>query len=279
MASTPPTLRVAQYNVLSQRCAKNDERGFPHVDPQFLDEKARAAKIVAEISRANADVVCLQEFDHALDGRDSELKSLLQEAYEIHIVESPDRHRPCIAVRKGSGWRYQSWCDYQLRRQETQRVMIMVLVHVDTSQRVMVVTTHLKSGAEEFARRALQTVKVIKRIRFHNGKIHRDVPIILCGDLNCEPSECAYHMLKQSSLGLVSGYEAEERAGDHFTTRKMRAQEKRVCEDYILYSPSQLALVAKRQLPNRDSIPYPYLPNADHGSDHLLLWCEFKFTK
>ena len=266
MASTECTIKVVQYNVLSQRCAKNDERGFPHVDPKFLDEGVRAPKIAAEILALNADVVCLQEFDHSLDGRDSVLKRLLSPVYHLYGNSGKDAHGVCMAVNRKSPWEIHGLI-------AKRKYCVFYFEHQETGKRVVVSSSHFKAGVENSATRAFQTTKLLSQIACFSSW---NSPVILCGDLNCEPSECAYQMLVQSKLGLESAYANEEQSTEHYTTRKMRAQEKCVCEDYILYTPSKVQLLEKRQLPPRESIPYPYLPNEQHGSDHLMLWCEFK---
>lgn len=273
MLSNIISLRVAQYNVLSQRCAKNDERGFPHVDPRFLLEKVRASKIVAQILRADPDVVCLQEFDHTVDGRESHLKKSLLAHYDFFGSVKDDRHTICVAVKRDCCWKPHICDQIRLKSSWTQEVGYVYMTHRETKREVLVLTTHLKSGAENVWMRALQMAKLIKTF-----KDSVRMPVILAGDLNCEPSECAYNMLVHSPLGMKSVYEREERTGSHFTTRKMRAQEKCVCEDYIFYTPSQLKVLNKHQLPPRNTIPYPYLPNEEYGSDHLMLTCDFQFN-
>lgn len=138
-----------------------------------------------------------------------------------------------------------------------------------------VVTTHLKSGAEHAATREAQAHCLVKHI--HNTPDVMGKPIVLCGDLNGPPTEAAYAMLVNTDCffePMRSVYAAEENTPGHFTTRKVRAAEKCVCEDYILYPPAALEAVAKRRLPT--DMPYPYLPNEQHGSDHLLLCATFQ---
>ena len=239
------------------------------MDPAFLDEKVCAAKIAADILALDADVVCLQEFDDTLDGRDSELKRLLSPTFEFFLSIRRDAHQPCIALRRDGAWKWYVWSDRLLHHCGTQRIVLMTVVHTQTAQHVVIATTHLKSGAEHSALRYEQALNVLWRLQFL-----KDAPVVLAGDLNCEPSEATYSLVKES--GLRSVYDAEEHTPEHYTTRKMRAQEKCVCEDYIFYTPASLEVTAKRQLPPKDTIAYPYLPNEQHGSDHLMLWAEFQ---
>jgi endonuclease/exonuclease/phosphatase family metal-dependent hydrolase len=269
-----PVLKVIQYNVLSQRCAKTDERGFPHVDPAFLDEKVRAVKIAADILAVDADVLCLQEFDDTIDGRESELKRLLSPTFEFHPSDHTGTHQPCIALLRDGVWKWELRSHDFIHPRVTQRVVLIMLEHTQTAQHVVISTTHLKSGAEHSALRYKQAVDVLWNIEVFNRE---DLPVVLAGDLNCEPSEATYSLVKES--GLRSVYDAEEHDPQHYTTRKMRAQEKCVCEDYMFYTPDSLEVVAKRQLPPKDTIAYPYLPNAQHGSDHLMLWAEFQLKQ
>lgn len=276
MSGTP--LTVAQYNVLSQRCAKPDERGFPHVDAQYLEEGARAAKIAAQILSVAPDVVCMQEFDDTLDGRVSALAAALHARYHLITEYNATAHGLCVALRRDSPWELEG---HEFGKLEglgplarPKRYLAVHLVHRGTWQTVSVVTTHLKAGGDNAATRAVQMAKLLCAL----GAIKRANPksgLVVCGDLNCEPTECAYQMLLQADLGLHSVYADEEAGGDHFTTRKMRAQEKCVCEDYMLSGVERVRVVEKRTLPGRDTIPYPYMPNAEHGSDHLMLWCKF----
>lgn len=283
-----PQLRVAQYNVLSQACATRDERGFPHVDPQHLQEGPRAARVAAEILRADADVVCMQEFDHTVGGAESQLKRALGGHYDLHGTPQV-RHTLCVGVKKGSPWRGTTVAQSSLWDTDvslpphlrstppsaTQQWLAVVLRHAETGHAVAVVTTHLKSGAEHAATREAQAYCLVKHI--HSTTEVMGKPIILCGDLNGPPTEAAYRLLVDKDcfpVPLQSVYAEEEDTPGHFTTRKVRAAEKCVCEDYILYPPAALEAVAKRRLPT--DMPYPYLPNEQHGSDHLLLCATFQ---
>jgi endonuclease/exonuclease/phosphatase family metal-dependent hydrolase len=271
-----PQLRVAQYNVLSQLCAQPDERGFPHVDPAHLKEGGRAYRITAEILRADADVVCMQEFDHMVNGSESRLKRALLQHYDLHGTAKP-KHTLCVGVRKGSLWRGTTVAHAPLdpSGKWTQQWLAVTLRHSVTGHTVTIATTHFKSGADHGDTRLQQAHSLIGHLVAAPGLL--GAPLVLCGDFNCEPAEPTYHALVQSpSLAVASAYAAEERTPGHITTHKVRAHEKCVCEDYILYTPRFLEVVGKRALPVRGDIPYPYLPNAHHGSDHLLLWAAFR---
>lgn len=271
-----PQIRVAQYNVLSQQCARPDERGFPRVDPAHLKEGGRAYRVTAEILRADADVVCMQEFDHTVNGAESRLKSALLQHYDLHGTPQP-KHTLCVGVRKGSPWQGTTVAHAPLDASEgwTQQWLAVTLRHSVTGHTVTIATTHFKSGADHADTRLKQAHSLIQRMAATPGLL--GVPVVLCGDFNCEPAEPTYRALVQSpSLAVVSAYAAEERAPGHITTAKVHAQEKCVCEDYIFYTPLSLGVVGTRALPVRGDIPYPYLPNAHHGSDHLLLWATFQ---
>lgn len=268
------SLIVAQFNVLSQRCATTDERGFPHVDPSFLDEGHRATIIACEImKKVSPDVVCMQEFDETIDGRASQLALALFQKYHFVTTATTHHHGLCIALRRDSHWSIVSHDHGSL---SGKKWLGAVLQNSEAdAQQVAVITTHLKAGCDNSDIRFMQMCRLISLMQ----EQYAHLPILLCADFNCDPQERAYHLLQSSlRLGLVSVYEAEELGEGHFTTIKARNETKCMCEDYIMHS-FDVKVEEKRQLPARDSIAYPYLPNEYNGSDHLMLWCKCTILK
>ena len=62
--SLSDTILVMSYNILSSTFTKIE--WFPYCQPEYLHPKYRAPRILNEIERVNADILCLQECDHDL---------------------------------------------------------------------------------------------------------------------------------------------------------------------------------------------------------------------
>jgi len=284
---TSPTLRVLQWNHLSQTIGtKNDK--FVRCPPSALDWTTRRWRIIEEIIRYDPDIVCLQEVDHfkLLE------KALGSIGYHGRFVPKPDS--PCIYLESNNGpdgcaifykddklellseaskvlevWRVQS----------NQVVLSLNLRVRSTGKEICVATTHLKarSGA------------LLSTLRNEQGKDILDYleafceerPIIISGDFNAEPSEPVIKTLMQNDkTPLQSAYEIgdiEKEDNLEYTTWKIRETgEQKHILDYIFHSP-QLETISTLDMPTEEQIGQDRLPSLQFASDHLSLVADLRF--
>jgi mRNA deadenylase 3'-5' endonuclease subunit Ccr4 len=248
---------VLQWNVLADQLAID----FPTVTEKALHWDHRRVLIEAELTRANADLIFLQEIDHYKD-----------------FIE------PFLATRgyhgffqKKDGWHYDGLCilyrdsmfdlvsHSSLRYGETaQLALIAELIYKPLSLRVIAVTTHLRSYRQCEAVRLEQIKQLISHLELTSpsGKL------VMGMDMNSEPSGPVYAQLLGSSLGLTSLYrEADEEP--EFTTHKYREALQSRTIDYLFargFSP-----VTLYSLPTKEAIGSSALPSEEYPSDHLAL--------
>ena len=89
-------IRVFQWNVLSQALGTGNDN-FVKCPSEALEWKTRRFRMLEEIARHNADVICLQEVDHFSFLR----KSLASLGYTGHFTPKPDS--PCLYLPNNSG--------------------------------------------------------------------------------------------------------------------------------------------------------------------------------
>ena len=89
-------IRVFQWNALSQALGTGNDN-FVKCPPSALEWRTRRFRMVEEIARHNADVICLQEVDHFMFLR----KSLASLGYVGHFTPKPDS--PCLYLSNNSG--------------------------------------------------------------------------------------------------------------------------------------------------------------------------------
>jgi len=80
------TLNVMQYNILAEGLAnRNEKTGFAYANCDSLNFGYRSLRIIKEISEANPDILCMQEFNYhriytpLLNKLDYDLEHYLQE--------------------------------------------------------------------------------------------------------------------------------------------------------------------------------------------------------
>lgn len=249
-------ITVKTYNKLAKICADNSPQGFPYVSPEILNRDTRKIKSVETILQDSPDVICLQEVDdfeylHQQLALHSYL-GISSQKYEMEIR----RHYLAIFWKSSINCISEKFTNLV----NGQGFLLLGFQHQDTT--FYVGTTHLK--AKNFAElRTQQGDQILYEVRFL-----MDEPLLIAGDFNADPNEPVCQNFKNK---FHSAYELSE---NHYTTYKKRNSVTKRCIDYIWYR--NMKLVGVQKLPDVESIPYPFLPNIDHPSDHLPLMAEFK---
>jgi len=273
--SSSPTVRVLQWNVLSQSLGSSIDK-FVNCSSQTLDWNLRKWKLIEEIIKHDPDIICLQEVDH-FRMLETALSSI---GYRGHFVPKPDS--PCLYVDNNNG---PDGCavfykDHMFQKQSlhtrtlsvwgvdsNQVAVAMMLTHKQSGQTMTVVTTHLKarSGDINMMMRAEQGRDLVTWV----DNVRDNTPVILTGDLNAKPDEPVVEMITSNDvIPLTSSYNLYTTS---MTTCKVRQGGKEAkMLDYILTSP-ELETVATLCLPSEDQLGPSLLPSLQFPSDHLTL--------
>lgn len=260
ISAVSPHLRVLQWNVLSDQLAVN----FPRVSESVLDWPYRERLILAELTRADADILCLEEVDHFQDLQ----TALLPLGYCGIYEQKEDWHRDGTAIfyranrleleEKEGG-------TFTVRRQ---KYLLAKLRHKALNCSFVVVATHLKSYAHHEGTRLLQ----IQQILGHLTR-YKSLPVVLAGDMNTKPQKEVYNLIR--SVGFQSAYWNALRpsAEPEFTCLAYRESDLlRLTLDYVWVKGWQPCAVMT--LPSEADIGSTGLPCSQYPSDHLALVCD-----
>lgn len=195
------TIRVFQWNALSQALGTGNDN-FVKCPPSALDWKTRRFRMLEEIARHNADVICLQEIDHFNFLR----KSLAALGYVGHFTPKPDS--PCLYLPNNSG---PDGCAIFYKKdkfdcvkidsrvlevwkvQSNQVVLSATLRSKKTNKEVVVATTHLKAR-NGVVMPTLRNEQGRDLMEFLSDQA-RGRPTICTGDFNAEPGEPVYQTM------------------------------------------------------------------------------------
>ncbi|XP_072400714.1 nocturnin isoform X2 [Diabrotica undecimpunctata] len=289
--SGPNNLRVLQWNILSQALGQMNDN-FSKCPDEALEWNARRYLIIEELVEYCPDIICLQEVDHF-----NFLSHILEtQGYTGLFFPKPDS--PCIYIDGNNG---PDGCAIFYRKdkfelveaqtkileiwkvQSNQVGLLTILKIKETGQKICVATTHLKAkkGALLSTLRNEQGKDLLQFVKANS----QDLPLILCGDFNAEPTEPLYSTVLDNSLQLGSAYadcDTDPRISSAerepaYTTWKIRG-EGEVCHtiDYMFYSKNKLELEAVLDMPTGEEIGENRVPSFSYPSDHFSLVCDFK---
>ena len=171
-----------------------------------------------------------------------------------------------------------------------QVILSLNLRHKESGKEICVATTHLKARSGD----------LLSTVRNEQGKdilefletMHADMPIVITGDFNDEPSESVFKtMTENEKTPLISAYKmidkchknSEDSLSDvndnlEYTTWKIRETgEQKHILDYIFHSP-QLETVATLDMPTEQQIGEDRLPSLQFASDHLSLVADIRIN-
>jgi endonuclease/exonuclease/phosphatase family metal-dependent hydrolase len=243
-------VRVMTYNVHS--CVGTDGR-------HDLD---RIAEVIAQL---HPDMVALQELDHGYSRSKGvhqarEIAERLQFGFQYHVVREVEDERFGNAIL----------CRYPMkliraaelpgtegRRQSEKRGALWVEVESDGGP-IQLLNTHLGLRSRE---RIVQVNAILGPVWL--GMMRRDLPFILCGDLNCGPNSLEYKELTKHFLDC----QLQPRSHKPRNTWMSHLPLRRI--DHILVSAPLAA----------QKIEVPSSFQVRMASDHLPLVAEIVFGK
>ncbi|XP_030419765.1 nocturnin isoform X1 [Gopherus evgoodei] len=283
-------IRVMQWNILAQALGEGKDN-FVQCPMEALKWEERKCLILEEILAYQPDILCLQEVDHFFDTFQPLLSRL---GYQCTFFPKP--WSPCLDVEHNNGPdgcalfflkdRFTLISSVNIRltamKLKTNQVAIaQTLRCTETGKLFCIAVTHLKArtGWERF--RSAQGCDLLQNLK--NITQGAEIPLIICGDFNAEPSEEVYKEFSNSSLNLNSAYKllsADGQSEPPYTTWKIRPSgECRHTLDYIWYSQHALNVNSALGLLTEEQIGPNRLPSFNYPSDHLSLVCDFSFNQ
>lgn len=262
---------------------------FYKCPPSALTWSTRKHRIMDEILKSKADIICLEEVDHYSDFFNPILTSL---DYIGLYMPKPDS--PCLLYNENNG---PDGCalffsskkfslilheQFVLRNgdgEDTNQVAIVVLLettYLAKPKKICVASTHLKSHSSEWCEnlRKEQSTFLLKRI----GELidFEYIPVIVCGDFNTEPNTPTYANFANFQLCNMKSAYAINYLEPKFTTWKFRPG-REICHtiDYIWFSSKFLSLTQFLAIPSTSEIGTNALPAECYPSDHVSLVAEF----
>ena len=141
-----------------------------------------------------------------------------------------------------------------------------------------VAVTHLKAKTGHDEYRLAQG----KHLQLELSSFAQDLPVIICGDFNAQPTELVYqYFSSKGELQLESAY-ATARKGKEpaFTSWKFRpGKQSKYTIDYIWYSRGCLQVKGVWSTPTEEDIGETALPCLSYPSDHLAICASLQFCK
>ncbi|KAK3099692.1 hypothetical protein FSP39_008142 [Pinctada imbricata] len=287
------TVRILQWNVLAQALSQGADN-FILCPAEALKWENRSLRIVEELLRNDASILCLQEVDFF-----STLKDHLGKAHFSGVFH-PKPESPCLDQEINTG---PDGCaifyderklkmlnsqniNLKFKEESTNQVAILCKFEGINEKKDVgtfcVAVTHLKAspGFEEY--RQTQMKYLLQILQKEVGQ----QPLILAGDLNAQHTEPVYEEVVKSSFGLSSAYTflSPKRVEPPFTTWQIRGgrrgnKEKNETIDYVFFSKNHFQVRSILDIPGQDEIGEKRLPSLIYPSDHLSLVCDLELTK
>lgn len=265
--------------------------GFIKCPADALKWSYRSPMILEEITRTEADIICLEEVDHFSDFLEPQLSRL---GFKGLFV--PKNDSPCLQFQPNNGpdgcalfFRSSKFAllekrDFRLKNASdgiSNQVALFVRLEVkitDTAEipqsQICVGVTHFKAKKDYSVLRLAQGEHLLEEM----ASFAKNQPVIICGDFNAPPDEPVYRhfsnnkahqWLMVSSTHAGSYYNEKE---PQFTSWKFRANgEVKYTIDYIWVSTDKIVVDSVWQLPTEKEIGEGGLPCTSYPSDHLAI--------
>lgn len=239
--------------------------GFTRVEPECLHWARREPLIQAELRRADADILVMEEVDHYEDSLEPFMRPL---GYDGFFQKKQGWHRDGTAIfyrRDKIALISSQVVTYTGQTQ----FYVMLRCRLRTDKEFVVVGTHLNAKLNLEETRLAEVHQLLAAL-----EPYQDQPILLLGDFNSLPTQTVYPALSSSALGLRSAYFGvlKEGAEPEFTSYKYRERLIACTIDYIWASRSEC--VAVMSIPSPQDIGPKGLPNEAYPSDHFALVCD-----
>ncbi|XP_041800299.1 nocturnin-like [Chelmon rostratus] len=296
-----PSIRIMQWNILAQALGEGKD-GFIRCPLDALNWQERKYLILEEILTYRPDILCLQEVDHYYDTFRPIMASL---GYHSSFLAKP--WSPCLDVEQNNGpdgcalfyrrSRFSLQATAHLRLSAkmlptNQVAIVQTLTCQVTGQELCVAVTHLKARSGWERLRSAQGADLLQSLcsittrgdgSSQSKMGQENIPLVVCGDFNAEPSEDVYRRFSSSPLGLNSAYKLLSSDGQTepaYTTWKIRPSgESCSTLDYIWYTHDALSVECLLDIPTEEQIGPDRLPSYHYPSDHLSLLCDITFRE
>ena len=322
--------RIISYNILAELYATRQM--YAYCDAWSLLWPYRRSIILKEIQESAGDVICLQEVqvDHYEKdllpfmqrlGYDGQYKQKSRESMgqygkidgcatfwnlnkfsllENYSLEFNDYAVYTASEMNLSEHEYRKVVN-QLNRDNIAQIIILEgRTRANLTMSLCVVNTHLYSNYQRPDVKLWQTIALIREIEQY--LMHREIPLIICGDFNSEPHSSVYEFLSRGiiekeysefknqknnsflpekndiyhNFKLASAMEKALNSEPKFTnyTKKFKGT-----LDYIWYTPLKLSLKSYFRTPDESELRVEGLPSTQYPSDHIMLICDVAFKQ
>ena len=232
-----------------------------------MDWAYRKHRIAAEIRNIDADIICLSEVDHYSDYFQPFLES---QGYTSVYKKKRGWHSDglCISFRSQ---RFIPVFQHYIYFPNSNQLALVVKLLLGSIE-ILVVSTHLKSGGMYERDRKGQINYLLMRLSRYGN-----IPMIMCGDFNCEPESPTYNAILSHQLKFKSAYFGRvlHNSEPEITTYKMRETVEYKTIDYVFIKGFNVNSVLS--IPKLKDIEKAGLPSKEYPSDHLSLSCKVEF--
>eukprot|EP01035_Chromulina_nebulosa_P018937 gene18937-24744_t len=335
-SSASARFRVVSYNILSELYAT--KQAYPYCDQWMLSWPYRRHMLLQELSDCEGDIICLQEVqaDHfelhlkpfftnigyeclykqksresmgiygKVDGCAmfwNRNKFSVIDNYTIDFNDLARREVDKMNLDEADIRKYIT----RLSRDNIAQVAFLEVLHTMSGQRqlICVANTHLYANYQRPDVKLWQTKTLLNEIQqlLLSRTVNSDIPLVLCGDFNSEPSSAVYELIVKGSiqqprpeitdtsdnltvvqnlhilshrLDLTSAMTSCSGIGTEPAFTNYTANFKGTL-DYIFYSHSRLRVLSVAIIPTEVDINKNCgvgMPAACYPSDHFMLCCD-----
>jgi len=241
------SILVMSYNIMAYNFTKIE--WFPYCQPEFLHPKYRAPRILNEIEKVNADIVCLQECDHDLF---SEFYKVNLEALGYNTIFKPQSQNRIVTnviAYKKSLFKQERVLYLDLNEDlgkldesfnKHKEAYIVKLKQKSTGKDLIIVNTHLFWNPDHEYVKYGQISKIIKYVEDNFSK---DIPVIFAGDMNSTPNsnvvKYIYKKAPEVNMNIKGDYAKNKKYIDQFWKESKHSLELRSAYDVYKVSSNK----------------------------------------
>ena len=290
---------------------------FFKAPPEALKWENRKEKLLEEILRSGADIVCLEEVDHFSDFF---LPKLKENGFEGFF--KPKKYSPCLEVEGNNGpdgcalfYNTEAFSclekhEIVLRNNEKEPNHGAILVRLGFKKKTQPAEAedepvakknkldadHESSDKDPGDLSQIQLCVAVTHLKAKAEAVDKrlaqgshlysemkefsgDLPAIICGDFNAQSSEPVYEYYQKTAPWLESSY-CKGYGGKEppFSSWKFRpSKEAKYTIDYIWYTSQHLQINGVWGIPSKDEIGVNALPAQCYPSDHVALCTQLSF--
>jgi mRNA deadenylase 3'-5' endonuclease subunit Ccr4 len=287
---------LMQWNISCKEFTTS--KSFPKAEPKYLEWEYRKTSFKQIFEKYNCDIVCLQEVD---DYETFKNELLSPEKYDSLYVKKDQGVQGISVFYDKNKFLLLKSMKISLPQNEegqesNQFFQVCFFQEISTSnlKKVLcVITTHLKSGEEKETVRVCQIKNLINYINNNEELINickefNCTNLILCGDMNTEPTWPSLEPLFQEKLKIFgevhSVYNFSDSSSNNYiehTTFKFKHKILYRVIDYIFYSEN-IKCAEYSKVPEKGSELYEEVVETGYPcrflpSDHHYLTFKFQF--